>query len=238
MENKPQMLDALEFARPRCPPPGLVIDVGANGGRETEQARHAGYEVVSVECLTREYMKLQERWKDERRITLLNGCASDSLTLQRFSEAGAGSSLHPEAVSRDEELKNFRKNKERVTNVITFPLDPLIESREQQPVCVVKIDTQGHEISVMRGVERTIRKHKPVVIIVCVGIGVNHIETSLQHVKPKAAEREEGAERGAGTRYREGGGREGGRWHGSLTRTQAATGILARHAVHKPCCPR
>ena len=29
---------------------------------------------------------------------------------------------------------------------------------------MLKIDTQGHEISVMRGVERTIKKHRPVVI--------------------------------------------------------------------------
>ena len=165
LENKPQMLDALQFAQPRCPS-GLVLDVGANGGRETEQARSMGYDVVAVECLQREYAKLSDKWRRDSHITLLNGCASDQLSLQRFSQAGTGSSLHPEAVSQGIELDAFKKSRQTVTNVMTFPMDPLVEKRPdpQQPVCVVKIDTQGHEISVMRGVERTLRKHRPVVI--------------------------------------------------------------------------
>ena len=165
LESKPQMLDALQFAQPHCPF-GLVLDVGANGGRETEQARSMGYNVIAVECHQKEYIKLSEKWRRDSHITLLNGCASDQLSLQRFSQAGTGSSLHPEAVSQAIGLDAFKLTRQTVTNVITFPMDPLIEKRPdpQQPVCVVKIDTQGHEISVMRGVERTLKKHRPVVI--------------------------------------------------------------------------
>ena len=103
LDNKPQMLDALEFAQPKCPS-GLVLDVGANGGRETEHARDKGYEVISVECLNREFLKLSDRWKEDTKITLLNGCASNELTLHEFSEAGAGSSLHAQAVASGGEL--------------------------------------------------------------------------------------------------------------------------------------
>lgn len=138
LDNKPQMLDALEFAQPKCPS-GLVLDIGANGGRETNQARAKGYEVVSVECLTPEYIKLADKWKDDPKITLLNGCASNSMTIQKFSEAAAGSSLHPEAVSSGTEKEAFRKNGQRIRNVMTFPMDPLVESRNELPVCVVKI---------------------------------------------------------------------------------------------------
>ena len=164
LEQKPQMLDALEFAQPRCSS-GLVLDVGANGGRETMQARRLGYDVIAVECLSKEFVRLSERFRYDRRITLLNGCASETLSLQPFSEADAGSSLHREAVSQGEELSVFNKNKKMVRHVMTFPIDPLVATRpKRQPVCVVKIDTQGHEVSVMRGAERTLKQHRPVVI--------------------------------------------------------------------------
>ena len=94
LDNKPQMLDALEFAQPKCPS-GLVLDIGANGGKETEHARKKGYEVISVECLNREFLRLSDKWKHDTGITLLNGCASNALSLHSFHEANAGSSSRP-----------------------------------------------------------------------------------------------------------------------------------------------
>ena len=168
LDSKPQMLHALQFARPTCPS-GLVVDVGANGGRETQAARKFGYEVLAVECLQSEFVALQERWKDDPDITLLYGCASDSLGVQTFHEASASSSLHKTAVSQGNELQSAQKRGFRQYNVMTFPMDALVDSRIRgasppRRVCLVKIDTQGHEISVMHGMASTIMRHRPVVI--------------------------------------------------------------------------
>ena len=110
LDNKPQMLDALEFAQPKCPS-GLVLDIGANGGKETEHARKKGYEVISVECLNREFLRLSDKWKHDTGITLLNGCASNALSLHSFHEANAGSSLHAQAVAQDSELVAFKNDR-------------------------------------------------------------------------------------------------------------------------------
>ncbi|KAL1507860.1 hypothetical protein AB1Y20_007468 [Prymnesium parvum] len=165
LEQKPQLADALAFAAPTCPK-GLVIDVGANGGKETSAARAKGYRVLAVECLVPEYLRLQAQWLHDPMITLLSGCASDAVGLHRFHHASAGSSLHKAAVSGDAEARMHAKARSLVTNVPSFPLDPMLESGplSAEPLCVLKVDVQGHEIFVLRGVARSIRKHRPVVI--------------------------------------------------------------------------
>eukprot|EP00966_Prymnesium_polylepis_P198470 4599351-Prymnesium_polylepis.1 len=51
LHEKPQIVDALQFAQHSYCPQGFVVDVGANGGKEAMAAVHFGYEVLSVECL-------------------------------------------------------------------------------------------------------------------------------------------------------------------------------------------
>jgi len=163
LSRKPQMLDALQYAQPTCPQ-GLVVDVGANGGKETNAAAAYGYHVLSIECLKAEFMRLEAGWKGSDKITLLNGCASDKLSLQTFHEASASSSLHAEAVSSGPERAKARRGGNRVKRTLTFPLDPIIEGYGGMRVCVIKIDTQGHELMVMKGLRSSITTHRPVVI--------------------------------------------------------------------------
>ena len=146
LDQKPQIQEALDFAKPGCPT-GLVLDIGANGGKESLAARRAGYEVVAVECLRKEFFKLSMTPNITRdaKIHLLYGCASDKVSVSWLSEAGASSSLHPEAVAHDHEQEVFKKEGSKIRSVLTFPMDPIIENwSPPQPVCVFKIDTQGH----------------------------------------------------------------------------------------------
>ena len=106
--HKPQLPEALTFAQPKCPK-GLVVDVGANGGKETNTARAMGYRVLSVECLVEEYMRLQTQWINDPMITLLYGCASDSVGLHAFHHASAGSSMHSSAIANENEMRMFKK---------------------------------------------------------------------------------------------------------------------------------
>jgi FkbM family methyltransferase len=166
LEHKPQLPEALAFAQPKCSK-GLVVDVGANGGKETNAARALGYRVLAVECLVPEYMRLQALWLSDPMITLLSGCASDTVGLHAFHHASAGSSMHASAIAGEAEMRMHKKTKGlRVTNVPSFPLDPMLEAGPlaTEPLCVLKIDVQGHEIFVLRGVTKAIIRHRPVVI--------------------------------------------------------------------------
>jgi len=165
LTEKPQMIDALQFAHHSYCRSGLVVDVGANGGKEAMAAVHFGYDVLSVECLVREYSRLADIWKDEEKITLLSGCASNRLGLMTFHQADASSSLHAEAVSGGPEAAKFSQDGSKTSRALTFPLDQLIESTyADKRLCVVKIDTQGHELQVMEGMRASIERHRPVVI--------------------------------------------------------------------------
>ena len=157
------MIDALQYTRASCPT-GLVVDVGANGGKETNAAAAYGYQVLSVECLKSEFIRLQKMWDSNDMITLLNGCASNTLGLQTFHQAAASSSLHQEAISGGPEYIKAKKGGFNVKRTLTFPLDPIVEGYKDTRVCVVKIDTQGHELAVMMGLQSTISKHRPVVL--------------------------------------------------------------------------
>ena len=54
-------------------------------------------------------------------------------------------------VAQGEELRAFRKYARQISAVVAFPLDPLVENyRPPLPVCVLKIDTQGHELPALR----------------------------------------------------------------------------------------
>jgi len=165
LDHKPQLPEAMAFASPKCSK-GLVIDVGANGGRETNSARALGYRVLSVECLVPEYLKLQAQWLNDPMITLLSGCASDSVGMHAFHHASAASSLHSSALGGEAEMKLAKKSRNRVSNVPSFPLDPFLAEGPlaNEPLCVLKIDVQGHEIWVMQGIAKAIKKHRPVVI--------------------------------------------------------------------------
>ena len=128
-------------------------------------AVHFGYEVLSVECLVPEYSRLAEIWADEEKITLLNGCASNRLGLQKFHLASGSSSLHAEAVGGGPERDKASSDGFKTSRALTFPLDAIIESSyAEKRLCVVKIDTQGHELMVMEGLRASIVRHRPIVI--------------------------------------------------------------------------
>ena len=163
LDTKPQMVDALQFAQHSYCPSGLVIDVGANGGKEAMAAAYFGYDVLSVECLVSEYSRLAEIWKDNPKITLINGCASNRLGLQTFHLASGSSSLHKEAISDGSERDKASSDGFKTSRTLTFPLDQLVESYAKR-LCVLKIDTQGHELMVMEGLRSSIERYRPVII--------------------------------------------------------------------------
>lgn len=144
-----------------CPihPDGLIIDVGAHSAFTFIPALEKNFSVVAVECLQREMVRLHANHHHDPRFTLLNLCASDTLGMRKFYLGDDSSTLESTAVNRK---KARNEEGDRTTYVMTAPLDPLILSLGKK-VCAIKIDTQGHEVYVLRGLTETITKYAPVI---------------------------------------------------------------------------
>ena len=69
--------------------------------------------------------------------------------------------MHSHAVSQGKELQKAKHSKHRSTTVPTLVVDDLLKGKAAR-LCAVKVDTQGHELHVLKGMHRAIRRHKPV----------------------------------------------------------------------------
>jgi FkbM family methyltransferase len=140
----------LELYRPLVGPNALVFDIGANVGARLKVFLALGARVVAIEPQQKCYDTLQNAFKD--RATILRLAVSD--------RAGVGTLMipegyHPVATMSPRWIENVTKA--RLTTVRwssseeieTTTLDQLIA--QYGIPTFVKIDVEGHEINVLRG---------------------------------------------------------------------------------------
>lgn len=154
---EPEIVQSLQkFVRPNS----IGIDVGANVGQMSillsEKIGPSG-RIISIEADPFIFSYLAQNVKLNKRenITLLNLAAYETSgqflsypkpDFKRFKSYGSyGISL---------ESKDLRR-------VLTLAIDDL---HIQSDVCFIKVDTQGSDLHVLRGAEKTIRKYKPAVL--------------------------------------------------------------------------
>ena len=163
-ERCPLMTCVLRLAMHR---PGIVVDIGANGGCETRLALSHGRRVVAFECLASAYWELLQEplFRTHQNLTLLHVCAGSSVNVSSLHLASDSSSLMSENVAHGPEenkAKEARKAANAATeSVVVVPADQLLPPGEA--VALVKIDVQGAEWAVLKGLQVTIRRHLPVV---------------------------------------------------------------------------
>jgi FkbM family methyltransferase len=164
-ESCPLMTCALRLAAGR---PGLVLDVGANGGCESNLALMAGRKVIAVECLASAYWELlqEPRFRSHPNLTLLHTCAGAVVNITTLYLASDSSSLMEENVAHGVEAGKAKKSRKANANMraeseVIVPLDLLVPAAE--PVALIKIDVQGAEAGVLRGLRRTLARHLPIV---------------------------------------------------------------------------
>ena len=145
---------------------GIVIDVGANGGRQTWMARNAGRRVLAVECLASAYMSLLDMFTDVSGVTLIHACAGRSLSTAELHLADDSSSLNAANVQRGPELtkalSSLRTTRRARESALVVPLDSLLENTTR--CALVKLDTQGTEYDALIGMQQLIRRETPVVL--------------------------------------------------------------------------
>lgn len=143
------------------PDAGTVVIVGANGGIEVGFFGQRGFRVVGVECLPREYARLQVEHVRNPCVTMINGCASNEFGLTYLHLAGDSSST----VAANIKAEGMKARSEPAVSipVPTFKLDPILKSYGDH-IAVVQVDVQGAEFGVFQGLEAILTAHRPVVL--------------------------------------------------------------------------
>ncbi len=140
-----------------------VVDVGANIGHYTKRLSElvgcAG-RVIAIEPVPETFLLLTENlgYIQHDNVTLLNVAAAENsgiagMTIPKFS-TGLRNFYQAHLVSEaDAELL-----------VLTLSLDSILCLCEKQ-ITLVKIDAEGHEAGVLRGMKEILRRDRPVMIV-------------------------------------------------------------------------
>ncbi|WP_404787614.1 FkbM family methyltransferase [Altericista sp. CCNU0014] len=152
----------MEFWRSWLKPGMTVIDVGANAGVYTFSAATrvgASGKVIAIEpfpaCVG--YLEETCRVNQFDWVRVYGAAASDRTGSIRLSIYGA-SELN-EVIADDAEVVSGQ-----VVEVPCLTLDSLIETEQMSAVNFLKLDAEGHEISVLRGAQRLLAEFSPIIL--------------------------------------------------------------------------
>ena len=135
-----------------------VLDVGANIGsytREFSRAVGPDGRVVALEPVPVTFQLLCRHVNDlQDNVTLLNVAASDRSGIVEMNVPRLGSglaNLYQSSIAKNGSIK-----------VLTIPLDALSVA---EPIRLIKVDVEGHELNVLRGAIQLIKRDRPILIL-------------------------------------------------------------------------
>lgn len=142
-------------------PGAWVIDIGANIGHYTvrlselvgDRGRVIAFEPVPE---TFELLAANVALSPRKNVTLINAAASDStavsgMEISKFEDSGLDD-FYTAHLSKDTGL----------LKVLCIAVDCLAPS---EPVALVKIDAEGHELPALRGMKRLLQRDHPILIV-------------------------------------------------------------------------
>lgn len=142
----------------------VFFDIGANIGLFTILASEkcSKGRVIAFEPTKDTYALLDENVKlngSPENITLINAAASDTNGTQDIYVLTDGRDAWNSMAVKPEE------GRYRVDQITTVNVDELVAKKEIPAPTVIKIDVEGWELHVLRGLQKTIAKHQPVMLI-------------------------------------------------------------------------
>lgn len=166
-----------------------VLDIGANKGQWTRALLNVfGDRVARVHLFDpspENYCELSNREdslaglgpEESERITAhpsAMGCTPGMATLYSNEDGSPLGSLYPhEEAGYGERMKHIRLN--TTVDVTVDTVDEFISRNEIASVEIMKIDTEGHELDVLRGAERSIHEGK--IKLILFEFGVHQVES-------------------------------------------------------------
>ncbi|HTA37182.1 MAG TPA: FkbM family methyltransferase [Solirubrobacteraceae bacterium] len=140
----------------KAPLDGLIVDAGANRGDFTAVVRRLEprSRVLAIEPIPQERERLERRFADDRGVRVDGHALSDragTATLNVTSH-----SVHASLLSAREETMSIYEGGTDVTERIDVETAPPLDQLVDEPVTLLKIDVQGHEIAALEGASRTL----------------------------------------------------------------------------------
>jgi len=141
---------------PETQPDLVCIDVGANHGKWTASvlAVNPNARVIACEMIPAYRDAIRARFAGHPSVTIVEAGLSDVEENKIGYQTGGGGQI----------IKRPSSKKEAVaTEVHLRRGDDLVSELGLSAVHVIKIDTDGYELNVLRGLEKTIATHRPVI---------------------------------------------------------------------------
>ena len=149
------------------PEDAVVFDIGANIGgmslplaKKTNQGKVFSFEPTHMAC-TKFAKNLSLNSDLAKRVTLINTFVSDKLAKLDTSSVYASWSLTADNSEKHEIHGGIKQNS---SGVGVTTIDEVVSRENIKRLDFIKIDTDGHEIYVLRGGAQSIAKFKPVVV--------------------------------------------------------------------------
>lgn len=142
-------------------------------------AHRAGRRVYAFECLAQAYAELLPILRPlHPNITLVHACAGEHTRIGELHLAFDSSSMHAEnaerapmhSAERQKARRDASQEGTKVQAVLVQPLDGLFPApnagngTRTDPIALLKVDTQGSELSVLRGVQQLLARDRPVIL--------------------------------------------------------------------------
>jgi FkbM family methyltransferase len=139
----------------------VVLDVGANVGDFSAEvlSANANALIYAFEPHPETFGRLAARFAERKNLTPVNAACGSShgdLTLYDFEESVGSSkaSLHAGVIAEIHRRKHYQRD------VKVVDLDTQCAERDISEVHLLKVDTEGHELEVLKGAERLIRENR------------------------------------------------------------------------------
>lgn len=177
-----ETFDVLHRLR-RCDRDDLIIDVGANDGRTALRLRRylPRTKIIAVEPVASTFRKLQKNTAQLPDIELVQIAfgASEMARNIHIGQNAALNSLDPD----------FQPSTHTET-VQVETLDSFAGRRKLSALALLKIDTEGHDLEVLRGSNHFLRQGVIELVMVEAGFGAPGVrQTSLEEIRRFLAER-------------------------------------------------
>lgn len=137
---------------------GVILDVGANVGNYAIMLRENNITlpIFAFEPHPVAFKKLEKAASAHHFIPVKRGAGDTSATAVIYDYAGNGGSEH--ASMYKEVISDIRNSKVEEVSIDLVSLDQFVTENKISKIALLKIDTEGHELNVLKGAKDTIAK--------------------------------------------------------------------------------
>lgn len=142
-------------------PRPVVFDIGANEGSYSAAilSISPNADVYAFEPHPATFQRLSSRFSSARNVTVVNAaCGKSKGSAALFDYSGSQGSAHASLHSGVIETIHHGKSDQHLVNIVD--VDSFVAEHGIANIDLLKIDTEGNELEVLKGAEKSIRDHR------------------------------------------------------------------------------